>query len=781
MARQSFGKYEVLARLATGGAASIFLARQPGAAGFNKLVCLKTLLPERASDADFVRMFLDEARLAARLHHPNCVQIYDLGRVDNVYYISMEYIFGETLWNLLTTVTRLKTPLPPAHVAAIVANVCDGLHHAHELKDKSGKAFNLVHRDVSPQNVMVGFEGQTKVVDFGIAKAETDRPPTVAGIVKGKFSYMSPEQITGNPVDRRSDIYSLGIVMFECLASRRLYRGDTPEEIARLILEHRAPRLRDVVPDIPEALDDICARALSRQPTRRFQSALAMAMAIREYLDSIRFNGNANAIARLMEDRFGEVVARRRDAYESALTGDYDESSLFEAMGAKPVRRIDLFSDDAGPVLLPDAVHDEPPTRPVTPSGVIRTLPDPASQPASRSRREGPGWQLELQDHEAAAQSVSVRPVADLTLAEESMDSDRTRLMSEEVEPVVDEAANGGQTRVDPGVPDHDDSPWAGLRSAVDVSAELSTTGPFAIEESSDPFRDSTPFDEMAQALAEHPDPALAPSRRLSHVEESPELSTTVYDMDDETADMTAAFDAGSSAEVIPLREQDPRGGGTPIVSSRILPSVTDMPASSKVVVSRAPSLPRADRRRMASRMDAAPSVVGVRVDDAMRARTPTKPVPAFAPKARSTSRSASSAGVVGLGPLAAGPRGAAARSFISEPIHDSSTRAGSTGGSPNAAAEAVSGGRYSLVVVLIVGFIALSAGIAAGVAVTGMWLAGAATVPSHAPAPGPPVPSGSQAPVSPSAPPDSQVPAGSPAAASPPADGPSKAQDPMP
>ncbi|MEQ8976777.1 MAG: protein kinase, partial [Deltaproteobacteria bacterium] len=149
MPRRSFGKYEVLARLATGGAASIFLARQPGAAGFHKLVVLKTLLPERAIDADFVAMFLDEARLAARLNHPNCVQIYDLGRVRGVYYISMEYIFGETLWNLLTTVTRLRTPLPPAHVASILASACDGLHHAHELKDPNGKAYHLVHRDVS--------------------------------------------------------------------------------------------------------------------------------------------------------------------------------------------------------------------------------------------------------------------------------------------------------------------------------------------------------------------------------------------------------------------------------------------------------------------------------------------------------------------------------------------------------------------------------------------------------------------------------------------------------
>ncbi len=421
VARLSFGKYEVLARLATGGAASIFLARQPGAAGFNKLVCLKTLLPERASDEDFVRMFLDEARLAARLHHPNCVQIYDLGRVDQVYYISMEYIFGETLWNLLTTVTRLKTPLPPTHVAAIVANVCDGLHHAHDLKDQTGRPLNLVHRDVSPQNVMVSFEGQTKVVDFGIAKAETDRPPTVAGIVKGKFSYMSPEQITGNAVDRRSDVYSLGIVMFECLASRRLYRGDTPEEIARLILEHRAPRLRDVVPKVPAPLDEICAKALSRNPQRRFQTAHAMGTAIRDYLSSVRFSGNATMISRLMSERFDEVLTARRRAFEAATTGEYDETALCEALGAQPVRHLDLYADvesgrrPTGDTDETEAMPRRGPT--VHPATVPRIAVDPVDGAVARprSRFDGPGWQVEVASSGSVALPISIRPVDELT------------------------------------------------------------------------------------------------------------------------------------------------------------------------------------------------------------------------------------------------------------------------------------------------------------------------------------------------------------------------------
>ena len=424
MPRRSFGKYEVLARLATGGAASIFLARQPGAAGFHKLVVLKTLLPERACDADFVAMFLDEARLAARLNHPNCVQIYDLGRVRGVYYISMEYIFGETLWNLLTTVTRLRTPLPPAHVASIVASACDGLHHAHELKDTNGRPYNLVHRDVSPQNVMITFEGQTKVVDFGIAKAETGRAPTMAGIVKGKFSYMSPEQITGGEVDRRSDIFSLGIVLFECLASRRLYRGDTPEEIAKLILEHRAPRLRDVVPDIPLPLDEICACALARHPSKRFASASVMGDELRNYLDDVRHNQSASATAKLLAERF-EAIPDRRQAYEAALNGTYDEAELLRILDARAVRDIDLFPDEGEP--KPDFVE---------PVLTVANNPDP--EPSNDPSR---GWRVELDTGGRAAPD----PIEMLSDSSRLTDGDRTR-----VDGTADDDGDGmDPTRID--------------------------------------------------------------------------------------------------------------------------------------------------------------------------------------------------------------------------------------------------------------------------------------------------------------------------------------------
>ncbi len=491
MPLKEFGKYEVLARLATGGAASIFLARQPGAAGFNKLVCLKTLLPERASDTDFVAMFLDEARLAARLNHPNCVQIYDLGRVRGVYYISMEYIFGETLWGLLTTVTRLRTPLPPAHVAAIVAAVCDGLHHAHELKDPNGRPYNLVHRDVSPQNVMISYEGQTKVLDFGIAKAETGRAPTMAGVVKGKFSYMSPEQITGGAVDRRSDVYSLGIVLFECLASRRLYRGDTPEDIARLILEHRAPRLSDVVPDASPALDEICGRALSRHPSRRFQTAQEMGDALRNYLDDLRYAQTSSAIGRLLEERF-EHLGERRQVYEQALQPDYDEARLLRILDARQVRDVDLFPDGEAPP-VPD-FHEET---------VDEVLHRALNDPTSSSKRRGLGWRVEIESAGDPTPQVGLPEIGRLT---SSSDEASTRIDPDALEgraPDPESATQFEPAHKEPETLDHVLPPMvpaAGLTPEPVVTALGE-----GVVESTDVFDDKTPLEDTNDLLTALP------------------------------------------------------------------------------------------------------------------------------------------------------------------------------------------------------------------------------------------------------------------------------------
>ena len=454
MPPRAFGRYEVLARLATGGAANIFMAREPVETG-HRIVCVKTLLPERAKDAEFVAMFLDEARLAARLDHPNCVDIHVLGRERNVYYIAMEYIFGETLWNLLATVADVRTPLPQSAVASILASASAGLHHAHELRDPNGRPYNLVHRDVSPQNIMVTFEGQTKVLDFGVAKAETGRAATQTGIVKGKFSYMSPEQITGGSVDRRSDIFSLGIVMFECLASRRLYRADTPEDIASLMLDRRPPRLREIVSDIHPTLDKICSKALSRHPSARYETAAHMEEALLDHLADVGYDTSNTPVRRLITERFAPAIDRRRSLFDGVRAGRYDEPELIAALGARPVFEVDLFPSIEAPT---DGRMVPPSKLPFTPESVdeLPTGMDLKERSASKGREAG--WRVQLDPASGPVEVIGVPIVPEMTgKAEESEAETRFENDGTFVEP-PEEGGDGPTHDVEPSADGYDDA-----------------------------------------------------------------------------------------------------------------------------------------------------------------------------------------------------------------------------------------------------------------------------------------------------------------------------------
>lgn len=331
----------MLAKLASGGTANIFIARQRTARP--RLVVLKTLLPQRTADRDFVAMFLDEARIAAQLRHPNCVEVLGYGRERDTFYLVLEHILGETLWSIVDTVVTMKKLLPPPAVAAIMAAVADGLHHAHELVGPNGAPFDVVHRDVSPQNIMVSYEGQTKLLDFGVVKANTDRTPTKTGLIKGKFSYMSPEQVRGGTLDRTSDIFALGIVLFECLTARPLFAGDAPHEIAAQIVSGDVPRLRDKRADAPAELENICAKALKRTPGERFGTARAMADALRDYLSAHGHATGPEATADLLKRRFAAKIDRSRRACKAATDGEFDEAELCGALGARRAMELDLF------------------------------------------------------------------------------------------------------------------------------------------------------------------------------------------------------------------------------------------------------------------------------------------------------------------------------------------------------------------------------------------------------------------------------------------------------
>jgi serine/threonine protein kinase len=276
--RVSFlGRYVLFDELARGGMATVHLGRLRGAAGFSKTVAIKKMHANVAGDPRFLAMFLDEARLASRIQHPNVVPVFDVIAERDEAYLVMEYVDGESLSTLRRTLSRRGERIPVPIAAHIVCNALYGLHAAHEATNEQGEPLKLVHRDISPQNILVGVDGVARVLDFGIAKAVGRVQETESGEVKGKIAYMAPEQIKGEPLDRRADIFSTGVVLWELLAGQRLFGGKTSAESMYRVLEAIIPPLSDFLEDLPQALVDAVARATSKRPEDRFGSALEFA------------------------------------------------------------------------------------------------------------------------------------------------------------------------------------------------------------------------------------------------------------------------------------------------------------------------------------------------------------------------------------------------------------------------------------------------------------------------------------------------------------------------
>jgi serine/threonine-protein kinase len=222
-----FGPYKLIERISVGGMAEVYKASEQGVEGFERIVAVKRILPHIAEDDEFITMFKDEAKIAGQLQHGNIAQIYNLGQQGDSFYIALEYVAGKDLRNIFTRCQQQGKPMPIAQACFIVMKVGEGLDYAHNKRDKHGRHLNIVHRDVSPPNVLVSYEGEVKLIDFGVAKAAGRVSRTQAGILKGKFGYMSPEQVRGMPLDRRSDVFSLGVVLYEVLIGQRLFQGET--------------------------------------------------------------------------------------------------------------------------------------------------------------------------------------------------------------------------------------------------------------------------------------------------------------------------------------------------------------------------------------------------------------------------------------------------------------------------------------------------------------------------------------------------------------------------
>jgi serine/threonine protein kinase len=276
-----FGKYQLVERLGRGGMAEVWKARITGPAGFARTLVVKRILPQLVEDPAFVEMFVGEARLSARLNHANIVTVFELGEFDGEYYLAMEYVRGHDLM----TVLRTQAPrgvLSPGFGACVLREVARGLGHAHALTDEAGHPLRIIHRDLSPSNVMLGFDGGVKLLDFGIAKAmaEANDKSTLTGTLKGKLGYMSPEQAEAAEVDHRTDLFSLGVLLFECVTGRRLFKGVHDVATLTLVKAARIPVPSSINRDIPPQLDEICLKALARNPDDRYQSAEELAAAL---------------------------------------------------------------------------------------------------------------------------------------------------------------------------------------------------------------------------------------------------------------------------------------------------------------------------------------------------------------------------------------------------------------------------------------------------------------------------------------------------------------------
>ncbi len=307
-----FGRYALLQRIAAGGMAELFLARQKGLEGFEKLCAIKRILPSKSDDPRFVALFLEEARLAARLSHPNIAQIYDLGIEGGSYYLAMEFVSGENLGTLQRRALQLGKAMPLPLALKIASDVCEGLYYAHEMKDPLGRAMRVVHCDISPQNILVSYDGTVKLVDFGIARAMAPGSGGAEALeLRGKASYMAPEQITGDPLDGTTDLFALGIVLYELIASRRLFARADDEAVMRAVLEDPIPPLRHFAPGASPRLERAVERALSRRRSDRYTDARALQKDLVEALADQGGLPTAAALQAFMGELFGESLRAR--------------------------------------------------------------------------------------------------------------------------------------------------------------------------------------------------------------------------------------------------------------------------------------------------------------------------------------------------------------------------------------------------------------------------------------------------------------------------------------
>lgn len=360
---EMYGKYQLLEKVAVGGMAEVYKALSTSIGGFQKRVALKRILPHLSTDAEFVSLFIEEAKLTVRLNHSNIVQVIDFGRFENNYFLAMELVEGRDMTQVLIKQSRVRRTVPLEAAFYILSETLRGLEYAHTRRGRDGEQIDVVHRDVSPHNILVSWDGEVKITDFGIAKARTKVSLTRPGVVLGKFAYMSPEQARGLAVDARSDVYSAGITLYETLTGRRLFYSEDPAQILAKVREPKVPVPSKYNPSIPAVVDELVMTALAPDPEQRFASARDMATALEQQLQEIAPGFNDSHLSRFMKGLFEDEVGP--EVFAMAATRDIEKATErippSQPRAPMPVdRKKDGALDDPVLFALTEKVRDEP-------------------------------------------------------------------------------------------------------------------------------------------------------------------------------------------------------------------------------------------------------------------------------------------------------------------------------------------------------------------------------------------------------------------------------------
>ncbi len=427
-----FGKYLLLDRIAIGGMAEIFRAKTSGAARFEKIIAIKRIHPNMSDDKDFIKMFIDEAKISGQLNHPNIAGIYELGRIEGHHFIAMEFIWGKDLLQILSKFKKQRAYMNPFQAAFIISKICEGLDYAHKKKDAQGQTLGIIHRDVSPQNILISYEGDIKIIDFGIAKARDRSSHTAAGVLKGKFGYMSPEQIRGLPIDHRSDIFAIGTLLFEMLTSRPLFTGESDLTVLEKVRNVDIPRPREVNKEIPAEMERIIMKALTRNVEDRYQHASEMQEDLERYIYTAQPIYTGKRLGTWMQ----KVFQMERDREKSIL----DEMLAAAEDQAQETAVRSTINTAAAQATQQQPAVDEPP-----PEGATVMIDDEDDDPATIAAQRKPMQPVVSDIHDERTRFLEDDD------DDEPPSEEATRILEDDEDPISPMLAGAGAPR--PGAP----------------------------------------------------------------------------------------------------------------------------------------------------------------------------------------------------------------------------------------------------------------------------------------------------------------------------------------